>query len=124
MLKILIVGTGGFIGSTSRYLAGEAARHLLGSRFPFGTLVVNIVGCLLIGALAGVSNKYGELSDDVRLFLIVGVLGGFTTYSSFGYETFALARASAFAAALLNILLQLLLGLSAVWVGYLLIVRT
>ena len=85
--------------------------------FPYGTLAVNVVGCLLIGVLAGLAATRTILGVDTRAFLIVGVLGGFTTYSAFGLETVELIRRGEFFVGLSNVVLQITLGLAAVWVG-------
>ena len=85
--------------------------------FPFGTLAVNAVGCLLIGFLAGLAETRSVFTSEVRLFVFIGILGGFTTYSSFALETFSLARETQLVAASMNIALQLVLGLIAVWIG-------
>ena len=120
MLNILLVGTGGFIGSVCRYLFGRSV-HALFERyypwFPYGTLAVNITGCLIIGFLAGLSEYRHLFTNEARLFLFAGFLGGFTTFSSFGYETFVLARDVQPSAALVNVMLQLGIGLGAVWAG-------
>ena len=113
-----MVGAGGLIGAVGRYLVGTWAQGLVGSSsFPLGTLVVNVVGCLLIGILAGLAETREVLGEQVRVFLVVGVLGGFTTYSAFGYETVTLLRSGDALAAIANVGLQLAVGLAAVWVG-------
>lgn len=119
MINILLVGAGGFIGSGFRYICGKTVHTLLQQYpwFPFGTLAVNIIGCLLMGFLAGLSESRHLLSPEASLFVFAGFLGGFTTFSSFGYETFVLARDVQLSAALLNIGLQLIIGLGAVWAG-------
>jgi CrcB protein len=117
--NLLLAGVGGFIGSAARYGMGAWVTHLsAASRFPFGTLAVNAIGCLLIGLLAGVAEREHIMSASTRLFLLTGVLGGFTTYSAFAYETVFLARTAHFAAALANVALQLVLGLALVWIGH------
>jgi CrcB protein len=85
--------------------------------FPYGTLAVNVLGCLVIGFLAGLAETRAAFTSEARLFLFVGILGGFTTFSSFALETFSLARDTQNVAALMNIGLQLILGLLAVWIG-------
>lgn len=116
--NILLVGVGGFIGSVARYLATLAFTPSGGDvRFPLGTLVVNVAGCLAIGLLAGVAESRDWLSVSARLLVITGLIGGFTTYSAFAYETFLLGRQQAFGLAVANVALQVLLGLAAVWVG-------
>jgi CrcB protein len=116
--NLLLVGMGGFLGSVGRYLVGGWTHRLLGVGFPFGTLAVNILGCLAMGFLAGLAETRQVLTPEVRLFLLLGVLGGFTTFSSFGYETFAFARDGEYFIAGLNVLLQIALGLASVWLGY------
>ncbi len=120
LATLLLVGLGGFAGSILRYGAGEWLQRLLGdSAFPFGTLFVNAAGCLTIGILAGLSESRDLLTEDARNFLYVGVLGGFTTFSAFGYQTLTLMRDGHTAMALANVGLQLALGLSAAAGGYL-----
>jgi len=117
-MAILLVGLGSLIGGILRYgLSTWVHRVLDNPWFPYGTLAVNAAGCLLIGFLAGMAETRTLFSSDVRLFMFVGILGGFTTFSSFALETFALARDTQTLAALLNIALQLALGLVAVWMG-------
>lgn len=114
-----IVGCGGFLGSAGRYLVGgwvHRAPALAG--FPYGTLVVNVLGCFLIG-LAGAAVAERQLfGPEARLFLLVGILGGFTTFSSFAYETLALARDAELARAFANVAAQVVLGLAAAWLGF------
>lgn len=118
-LNALLVGIGGFIGSVGRYWVSGWVQTLVSQSWrPVGTLAVNVLGCFLIGLLIGFADFRQLLKPEARLLLVVGVLGGFTTFSAFGYETFALARDREFAAALVNIGAQVLLGLLAVWAGY------
>ena len=121
--EILLVGGGGFIGSVLRYACGSFVATLVGpasvsARFPAGTLLVNVLGCLLIGLLGAVGQHASPWSNGARLFLFTGVLGGFTTFSAFGYETFELARTGSVSVALLNVAAQLVVGLAAVLAGY------
>ncbi|MCA9409266.1 MAG: fluoride efflux transporter CrcB [Candidatus Omnitrophica bacterium] len=119
MFKILVVGLGGFFGSISRYLLSNLVFQLSGQHwFPLGTLTVNVLGCLTIGWLAGLAEVKAVFSEEVRLFLLVGFLGGFTTFSSFGHETVNLFRDSQNLFAMLNISLQIGLCLGAAWLGY------
>jgi CrcB protein len=114
MLKILMVGIGGFAGSICRYLIYEATLVLYkGAWFPLGTLMVNIFGCFFIGFLGGLSE-----TPEIRALVFIGILGGFTTFSSFGYEIFFLARNGQTGLALANMGLQIVLGLSTVWLGF------
>ncbi len=118
MTKTLLVGCGGFLGSIARYLVGGAVHQLAsGPVFPYGTLVVNLTGCLAIGVLGALAEARGILSPEARVFLLIGILGGFTTFSSFGYETLQLLRDGEAFPALANVLLQVVLGLGAVWAG-------
>jgi CrcB protein len=119
MTKVLLVGFGGFLGTVARYLLGGAlARLKAGWTFPLETLVINVLGCLVIGWLAGLSESRGLFAGTTRAFLFIGVLGGFTTFSTFGYETFQLMRDSQWTTAALSGGLQLGLGISAVWAGH------
>ena len=118
MRNLLIVGAGGFLGSAARYLVtGWATQLTQASRFPAGTAVVNITGCLLIGLLAGIAEHGHLMSASTRMFLLTGVLGGYTTYSAFAYETWFLGRSSMPWAAAGNVALQVVAGLGAVWLG-------
>jgi fluoride exporter len=117
--KLLLIGAGGFIGSILRYVVGGAVQMLSQSiAFPFGTLAVNILGCFGIGFLSELVDTRVFISTDTRAFLIVGILGGFTTFSAFGNETMNLIRDGEAALAMMNVGTQVLLGLGAVWLGY------
>jgi CrcB protein len=119
MDKLLWAGAGGFIGSALRYgLGGLLARGRAGGSFPIETLVINVLGCLVIGALAGLSEARGLFSGATRVFWFVGVLGGFTTFSAFGYETFQLLRDGQWPAAMGSVALQIVLGIGGVWAGH------
>lgn len=119
MLKILLVGTGGFFGSISRYLVSIGIQQVVKySWLPYGTITVNILGCFLIGLLGGLAEVRQMISVETRLLLMVGFLGGFTTFSSFEFELFALARNSELLALLVNLSIQLIFGFGAVWLGH------
>ncbi len=119
MNTLLAIGLGGFLGAAGRYLlAGGIHRLLKTSWYPVGTLGVNVLGCLLIGFLSGLVENRELFTPPARLFLLVGLLGGFTTFSTFSYETFGLLREGQFLAAGANIFLQVTLGLAAVFGGY------
>ena len=121
MIDILVIGIGGFIGSVSRYLLSIKVQQLFsGTMFPFGTMFVNISGCLIIGFISGFSENVVLLSPRIRFFLIAGVLGGYTTFSTFGNETFNLIREDEFILALINVGIQVIMGVIAVWLGYVL----
>jgi CrcB protein len=118
LTQLALVGGGGFIGSSLRFvLHGWIQRISPYSQFPLGTLGVNVLGCLLIGYLGGIAEHRQALDASMRLFLLTGVLGGFTTYSAFAYESLALAQNSQYFGLLLNIVLQVAVGFSAAWLG-------
>ena len=122
LVHSLLVGAGGFIGSILRFLlSGWAQRVMPGSAVPVGTLLVNVLGCLLIGVLAAMVDFRQLLAPGQRVFLTIGILGGFTTFSAFGYETLVLLQGSGVGRAALNIVLQVVLGLAAAWAGYALV---
>lgn len=119
MLNIFIVGIGGFIGASSRYYIGGLIQDMfIKYHLPFGTIAVNIIGCFVIGVLAGLSNSKELLDDTFRLFLFVGILGGFTTFSAFGLETLNLINKGLILHALGNVLISVILGLLTVWAGH------
>jgi CrcB protein len=119
MLIVLAVGLGGMFGSMMRYLASSWIQKLSHSTvFPFGTMAVNIIGCLIIGLLGGFFEAKEAFSPALRAFLMVGILGGFTTFSSFEYETLHLLRNSEIFYAALNVTVQLISGLIFVFLGY------
>jgi CrcB protein len=114
------VALGGALGSVARYGCSGLAARWLGTSFPWGTLLVNVAGSFAIGLLAALLTSDGRpaLGVDARAFVIVGVLGGFTTFSAFSLETLNLARSGAVAAAGANAALSLVLCLVAVWLGF------
>jgi CrcB protein len=122
-MRLAMVALGGAVGSVLRYLAGVGVHHWAGRAFPYGTLVVNVLGCLIIGVLSIWLDRATSVSPDVRFALLTGVLGGFTTFSAFALETEELARSRSYAFAGLNILLSVGLGLAAVWLGRALALR-
>jgi len=117
--NILLVGLGGFVGSVLRYLAsGWAMEMFKTSQLPIGTMVVNIVGSLLLGILGGFSENIQLFSPNIKLLIFVGLLGGFTTFSTFGYETITLLRNDQILLAFANVAVQLFVGFGAVYLGY------
>ena len=92
MKFLLLIGSGGFFGTISRYLLARFVQNHALSSFPFGTMTVNLLGCLLIGFLFGLADRGNVMNDEVRLFLTVGFCGGFTTFSTFANENIALLR--------------------------------
>jgi CrcB protein len=122
LYKLLAIGSGGFLGAISRYLLSTLVQNQLKpEQFPVGIFVVNIIGCLLIGFLAGLFELKAWMHIELRLFVFVGLLGGFTTFSTFANDTFLLGKQGEMLAALLNAGGQVLIGLLCVWLGYLLI---
>jgi len=118
---ILIVGTGGFLGTVSRFLASRYIQNHILSAFPYGTFLINVLGCFLIGVFFGLSEKGDILSSDWRMFLTVGFCGGFTTFSTFANENIALLRDGNFLFFALYTSLSVFLGLIATYFGNLLI---
>ena len=116
MKIILAIGTGSFIGAVFRYLLSQLIQTKVVSTFPFGTLTVNIVGCLLIGLLFGVSVRV-HMTQEWRLFLATGVLGGFTTFSAFSYETINMLRDGQFWYASTYVVSSVVVGLIATFIG-------
>jgi CrcB protein len=116
----LWVALGGALGSVARFAVSLASVRWLGVGFPWGTLIVNVAGSFAIGVLAALVTADGRpaLGSDARAFMLIGILGGFTTFSSFSLETLDLARSGALGAAAANASLSLLLCLAAVWLGF------
>ena len=118
LLSISLVALGGAFGSVSRYLLGtwiqSASRSV---DFPYGTLTVNLIGCFAIGFLSQLAETRGAFTSETRALVFIGVLGGFTTFSSFGNETLNLARDSQLMNAFANVGANLVIGLVAVWLG-------
>ena len=116
--NILLVGAGGFIGSIARYLlSGWVLHHTLGGKFPWSTFVVNVLGCLLIGVLSGMIERLEWFTPQMRLLLLTGLLGGFTTFSTFGLETVFLLRRGEVLIAVAYTLSSVAVCITAVWVG-------
>jgi len=119
-MKFLLILAGGGVGSLARYLAGTAITARFGARFPVGTMVVNVTGCFLIGLLMTLLTERWQPHPNWRLALVVGFLGGYTTFSSFEWETFAAVRDGGFWIGLGNVVGSVTLGYAAVCVGALL----
>jgi CrcB protein len=118
MKGILLVALGGALGSVARFkLSGYVLHHTIDWRFPAGTFAVNVIGCLIAGILAGLAEKYDLFSGDTRIFLFTGILGGFTTFSAFGLETMFLLKRGEVLIAGANIVLSVIAGLLALWLG-------
>jgi fluoride exporter len=118
MIKtLLLVGTGGFLGSISRFLASRYMQDNFPSAFPFGTFFVNITGCLLIGLIYGISERSSAFSTGWKMFLAVGFCGGFTTFSTFANENLAMLRDGDFFHFFLYTGLSVFLGITATFLG-------
>jgi CrcB protein len=117
-VTLLLIAIGGAVGSTLRYLMSSLVLRLSGSMFPVGTFTVNVLGCIVFGIIVGAADERVAVAPGLRAFLLVGMLGGFTTFSSYAYESFALMRDAQFAAAAVNLVGQVLAGLVGLWIGY------
>lgn len=119
MRELIAIGLGGALGSILRFLAsGWLQRSAKGVLLPVGTVGVNLVGCFVLGLLSGLAENRSVFTPAVRGFLMVGMLGGFTTFSTFGCETMSLVRDGEFMWALTNVGVQVVIGLMAAWFGY------
>jgi CrcB protein len=118
LYSVIFVALGGALGSVSRYLLATWTQTLSRSiDFPYGTLTVNLIGCFLIGVLSQLAETRGAFTAESRAFIFIGILGGFTTFSSFGNETINLFRDGEMLNALVNIGANVIVGLLLVWLG-------
>lgn len=117
MQKLLYVGIGGFIGACLRYVISSYSAKLFGTELPYGTLIVNVPGGILIGFIMELSLTTDLISPDLRLLLTTGILGGLTTFSTFSYETVNLLNDGSYMRALLNTCLNLFLSFGGVSLG-------
>jgi len=117
-VNLLLIAIGGALGSVARYLLSTLVLRASGSLLPIGTFAVNLVGCLAFGCLMGAAQQRFIMTPQARAFTLIGVIGGFTTFSSYAYESFALIQDGQFAAAAFNIVGQVVAGLVGVWAGY------
>lgn len=122
MKAYLLVALGGAIGSTSRYGISELFYHRTNQTFPWATLFVNLAGCLLIGLLIGAAQRYQFLNhNSIKAFFLIGLCGGFTTFSTFSVETLRLFQNSQNIQAIAYIIMSIVLGLALTFLGYILI---
>ena len=117
-MNLIAIAIGGAIGAVARYALSMLVLRVSGTLFPLGTFVVNVVGCLVFGAIAGASAERVQIPPATRLFLLTGVLGGFTTFSSYAFETFVLMRDGQMFWAAINVAGQVVAGLVGMWAGY------
>ncbi|HJQ32988.1 MAG TPA: fluoride efflux transporter CrcB [Pyrinomonadaceae bacterium] len=118
MLRITLVGLAGLAGTLCRYWLSGAVVRRYGEEFPWGTLAVNVAGCFVVGLLYQLLQERGDVSETARAAVFVGLLGGFTTFSSYGLQTFTLLREGRVGFAALNVVASNLLGLLMVYAGY------
>jgi len=117
MLRFFVVAVGGAIGTLLRYLVGGLDYRFSNGVFPVSTLVVNVTGSLVIGFLWGIFDRFA-ISPNLRMFIFIGILGGYTTFSTFSLETFNLIRDGEYRIALMNVILSAVLSIFAVFLGY------
>ena len=121
MRQILFIGLGGFIGTIARYLLSKLINNAVTVSFPYGTLVVNILGSVLIGALYGYFESKNLISNELKLFFTVGICGGFTTFSAFAHENFLFLRDGNIYHFAIYTSVSIILGIAAILLGYWLI---
>lgn len=117
-VTILLIALGGALGSVARYAVSLGVLRLTNPYFPYGTFAVNIIGSTIFGIIVGLAQHRVPLSAELRAFLLVGILGGFTTFSTFAFDSMTLLREGQVGLALINMLGQLVLGVGALWVGF------
>lgn len=122
MIKLILVGLGGFVGAISRYWIGTYFEsHSEAFSFPLGILIVNLLGCFIIGIMAGITEFTSIFNEELKLLLFVGLLGSFTTFSTFSHDTLNLISQGLIINALINILISVIVGILSVGLGYKLI---
>jgi fluoride exporter len=124
MIHLISIAAGGAVGALLRFWFSSGAHYLLGKGFPYGTMLVNVIGSFIIGAVYVYMVERGELSEDWRAFLVIGLLGAFTTFSTFSFETINLIETGEMLKAGLNILFSVSLCLSVCWVAMMLARQT
>jgi CrcB protein len=117
-MRFALIALGGALGSVARYALDGAVYRYLPATFPYGTFVVNVLGCLLFGLLIGFGEQQLVVGSLARTFLLIGLLGGFTTFSSFTFETFELLRDREWLLGAVNSAGQVILGIVAFWIGF------
>jgi CrcB protein len=118
MLQVFWIGLGGFIGAILRYIVSGGVQQMLrASVFPYGTLAVNLIGSFIFGWLSVLGEQADVLTSDTRAFLFIGFLGAFTTFSTFGHDSYNLLNGGDNLVALLNVGFHIFLGVGAIWLG-------
>jgi CrcB protein len=117
LLDVLLVGSGGFLGANARYLLAKAIAERYGTAFPYGTLLINVTGSLIIGVLLTYLTDRANISPNYRLLFVVGFLGAYTTFSTYTYDTLTLIQDNDWPRALLYLGSTIILGMAAVTVG-------
>ena len=117
MQKYLLIALGGALGSAARYWVGSSISGRVGTRFPYGTLVINITACVIIGFTLTYFGKRADLSPAWRFFVPIGFIGAYSTFSTYEWETLSTMRSGAFILAALYAVGSLILGLAATWCG-------
>ena len=117
-MQLIAIAAGGAIGALARYLLGGAVHRVMPGFFPYGTFVVNLLGCAVFGIVVGLAESRLVIGPVGRAFVLIGVLGGFTTFSSFTYETFELIRSGQLSPAAINVVGQVGLGFLGLWAGF------
>jgi fluoride exporter len=117
-VQLLLIALGGALGSVCRYGLATLVQRLSSPFFPYGTFAVNVAGCLVFGIIVGAARERFVLGPPERAFLLIGILGGFTTFSTFTYETFTLLQDGQLVRAFANVAGQVVCGLAALWLGY------
>ena len=120
MQKTILIGVAGLIGTLLRYWLSAFMAKQYGETFPWGTLAVNLIGCLVTGVVFYAAEERFLVSPTVRAVILSGLLGGFTTFSAYGLQTFTLVRDGEYGLASLNVVLSNVLGVFMVWAGYVL----
>ncbi len=119
MQKYLFIALGGSLGSVARFWVGTAVANRLGTRFPYGTFVINLTACVIVGFVLALLGKHAELNPAWRFLVPIGFVGAYSTFSTFEWETFANLQTGAFLIAVSYVALSVLLGLVGVWCGVL-----
>ncbi|MFY9935422.1 MAG: fluoride efflux transporter CrcB [Silvibacterium sp.] len=119
MQKYFFIALGGSLGSLARFWVGTAVANRLGTRFPYGTFVINLTACIIVGFALTILGKHAELSPAWRFLIPIGFVGAYSTFSTFEWETFANLQTGAFLIAASYVVLSVLLGLVGVWCGVL-----